>query len=203
MYRTSGKRARAVNETKATTLLLNWKNAEEFSKLADSMPSLKTIIASTHEMPVGTAIPKSASDKVNIVSYNQVMALGRDHPTDPVPPKPSDVGVIMYTSGSTSKPKGVVMRHSQLVSGVSGMAMNVDIRSGEEVYVSYLPLAHILALQIENVMIYCGAKICYTDPRELPKSMSLYKPTIFAGVPKVWSLLHGGMYPMWQPPGTE
>jgi len=86
------------------------------------------------------------------------------------------------------------MRHSQLVSGVSGMAMNLDIRRGEEVFVSYLPLAHILAFQVENGMLYYGCKICYSDPRELSKALALFKPTVFAGVPKVWSLLQAGMY---------
>ena len=47
----------AVNETNASTLFLNWKNAEKFSQLASKMPSLKTIIASTYEMPEGTPTP--------------------------------------------------------------------------------------------------------------------------------------------------
>lgn len=219
----------AVNETQATTLFLNWKKAEEFSKIADKMPSLTTIIASTHEMPENASAPKSASGGVAIVLSDEVIKLGRENPIGEVPPKPTDVAVIMYTSGSTgyvqesmvsnatcrpvlycspltfvavlfsssftsSKPKGVVMRHSQLVAGVSGMAMNLDIRRGAEVFVSYLPLAHILALQVENGMIYYGGKICYSDPRELSKALALFKPTVFAGVPKVWSLLQAGMY---------
>lgn len=55
--------------------------------------------------------------------------------------------MIMYTSGSTGKPKGVVMRHSNLVAGIGGMITNVNLRPGQEQFVSYLPLAHILALQ--------------------------------------------------------
>ena len=184
----------AVNETKATTLLLNWKKATAFSKLADQMPMLKTIIASTHEMPQNTETPQSASAKIDIVSSDEVMQLGRDYPIASVPPKSSDLAVIMYTSGSTNQPKGVVMRHSQLVAGVSGMAMNLDIRRGQEVFVSYLPLAHILALQVEIGLLYYGSKICYSDPRMLTKTLSRYKPTVFAGVPKVWSLLKEGTY---------
>ena len=94
----------------------------------------------------------------------------------------------MYTSGSTGKPKGVVMQHTHLVAAVSGMAENVHLQE-TDVYVSYLPLAHILALQVENVMLINGATICYSDPRELGRALPLFGPTIFAGVPKVFEIL--------------
>lgn len=85
------------------------------------------------------------------------------------------------------------MRHSNLVSGISGMITNVHLRPGQEQFVSYLPLAHILALQIENVMLSIGATLCYTDPREMSKSLSMFTPTVFAGVPKVYEMLKAGL----------
>ena len=181
----------SVAETNATVLFLNWKNAEHFAKLAhNKMPMLKTIIASTHEMPKNTSIPKSVEgSKVEIVSSDEVIALGKQYHQDPVPPKPTDVAVIMYTSGSTGKPKGVLMQHANLVAGISGMVTNVKLRPGKEVFVDYLPLAHILALQVENVLLSYGAKLCYSDPRQLGKALPIFKPTIFAGVPAVWDRL--------------
>jgi long-subunit acyl-CoA synthetase (AMP-forming) len=77
----------AVNETSATALFLNFKNATKFSKLADKMPTLKTIIASTHEMPAGTARPKSESKKVKIVTSDEVLEMGKNNNVDPVAPK--------------------------------------------------------------------------------------------------------------------
>ena len=99
----------------------------------------------------------------------------------------------MYTSGSTGKPKGVVMRHSQLVAGIAGMVTNVQLRPGQERFVSYLPLAHILALQVEHVLLSVGATLCYSDPRELAQTLSMFQPTIFAGVPKVYEILRTGL----------
>ena len=69
------------------------------------------------------------------------------------------------------KPKGVVMKHSHVIAGLAGMVMNVTLREREEIYVSYLPLAHILALQVENIIFKLGGTSCYTDPRQLPKDM--------------------------------
>jgi acyl-CoA synthetase (AMP-forming)/AMP-acid ligase II len=97
----------AVNETGATTLLLNWKKAEKFATLADTMPTLKTIIASTYEMPAGTPtpLPPKRNAKVTIISTDELIDLGEREQDrfPPVPPKLHDVAVIMYTSGSTGK----------------------------------------------------------------------------------------------------
>jgi long-chain acyl-CoA synthetase len=144
-------------------------------------------------MPEGTPTPR-VSD-IQIITTDELIELGASKSTSlsPVHPEPDDIAVIMYTSGSTGKPKGVVMRHSQLVAGVSGMQMNVNLISGKDVFVSYLPLAHVLALQIENAMLNNGTKICYSDPRQLAKTLSVFKPTIHAGVPKVWELLQTGL----------
>jgi long-chain acyl-CoA synthetase len=99
----------------------------------------------------------------------------------------------MYTSGSTGKPKGVIMTHSQVVSGVQGMKMNVHLRPGKEVVISYLPLAHVLALQIENALLNSGGKVCYSDPRQLPTAMRMFQPTVQAGVPKVYEIVQGSL----------
>jgi long-chain acyl-CoA synthetase len=85
------------------------------------------------------------------------------------------------------------MTHQQLVSGVSGMRMNVNLRGGKEVVISYLPLAHVLALQIENALLNAGAKICYSDARQLPKALSMFHPTVQAGVPKVYEIVQGAL----------
>ena len=220
----------AVNETRATTLLLNWKRAEKFASLSDTMPTLKTIIASTYEMPEGTPtpLPPKRNSKVTIISTDELLNLGEREleKYPPVPPKLHDVAVIMYTSGSTGKartnlrimvfvclystmthmfnspffyyyfalqPKGVLMTHEQLTSGVSGMRMNVKLRPGKECVISYLPLAHVLALQIENALLNAGAKVCYSDARQLAKTLGMFHPTVHAGVPKVYEILQGAL----------
>lgn len=85
------------------------------------------------------------------------------------------------------------MKHAQLVSGVGGMSQNVPLKAGEERYVSYLPLAHILALQVETTLLYLGAEIWYADPRGMPQILPKAKPTYFVGVPKVYELLRAGL----------
>lgn len=196
-YATLGEEAvvGAVEETNATALLCNWKKVERFAALVGSgkMQSLKIIVCSTYEMPHNTAIPTHS--KVRIISTDSLIELGASKLVEypPTPPQPTDLAVIMYTSGSTGKPKGVMMQHQQLVAASSGISPRVGIRKGKETYISYLPLAHVLALQAETGMLAHGGKICYSDPRQLITTMPMFKPTIHAGVPKVWELFKAGL----------
>lgn len=108
-------------------------------------------------------------------------------------PQQSDIAVIMYTSGSTGIPKGVMISHSNIIAGITGMAERIPnleyvspkhvIRqfklrlsanivlfySGSEndTYIGYLPLAHVLELSAELVCVSHGCRIGYSSPQTL------------------------------------
>lgn len=58
---------------------------------------------------------KKKYDYLTILSFEELRQLGEDNPVDPVSPSPKDLCCIMYTSGSTGPPKGVPIRHEQVV----------------------------------------------------------------------------------------
>lgn len=58
---------------------------------------------------------KEAHPRLTIMSYDELIKLGEEHPAEPVPPKAEDLACIMYTSGSTGTPKGVLLKHSNVV----------------------------------------------------------------------------------------
>lgn len=81
----------AVNETEATSVFVNWKQAEGFYKRASDMPTLTTIIASTHELGKKDKVwkPEVGSSKVQVVTYDEVLEMGKKNECNVTPPKVS------------------------------------------------------------------------------------------------------------------
>uniref|UniRef100_A0AAX7UNS5 long-chain-fatty-acid--CoA ligase n=1 Tax=Astatotilapia calliptera TaxID=8154 RepID=A0AAX7UNS5_ASTCA len=120
-------------------------------------------------------------------------------------PETSDIAVIMYTSGSTGIPKGVMISHGNLIAGITGMAERIPNLNETDTYIGYLPLAHVLELSAELVSISHGCRIGYSSPQTLADQStkikkgskgdtSVLKPTLMAAVPvrKTRVLLSGG-----------
>ena len=58
---------------------------------------------------------KERHERLTIMSFNDLVQLGQEKKSDPVPPSPEDLMGIMYTSGSTGPPKGVPLKHKAVV----------------------------------------------------------------------------------------
>ena len=66
-----------------------------------------------------------------------------------MPPTPDDIAIIMYTSGSTGVPKGVLLTHRNMMGTLKGFSDAVIIYE-DDVFLGYLPLAHVFELLAGN-----------------------------------------------------
>ncbi len=73
------------------------------------------------------------------------------------PPTAHDTAIVMYTSGSTGTPKGVVLTHKNLIATMKSLMFMLDPK--DDIYIAYLPLAHVLELLSENTMLLFGIKV--------------------------------------------
>jgi long-chain acyl-CoA synthetase len=101
--------------------------------------------------------------------------------------------VILYTSGTTSDPKGVVLSHANLIAERDAAFAVVDVGSADSV-LGVLPLFHSLA-QLANLLLpfAVGARVVYLETlssQELVRALSDRQITIFACVPQFFYLIH-------------
>uniref|UniRef100_A0A8C8MEW8 long-chain-fatty-acid--CoA ligase n=1 Tax=Oncorhynchus tshawytscha TaxID=74940 RepID=A0A8C8MEW8_ONCTS len=131
----------------------------------------------------------------NMDAVQELVAVARRRPV------PSDIAVIMYTSGSTGIPKGVMISHSNIIAGVTGMAERIPDLDETDTYIGYLPLAHVLELSAEMVCISHGCCIGYSSPQTLADQStkikkgskgdtSVLKPTLMAAVPEIMDRIY-------------
>lgn len=134
-----------------------------------------------------------------IYSWDEFLLLGDNNQYDLPVKKKGDICTIMYTSGTTGDPKGVMISNNSIVMLIAGVkrllesvneALNVD-----DVYLSYLPLAHIFDRVIEECFIKHGASIGFWrgDVKLLIEDIGELKPTVFCAVPRVLDRIYTGL----------
>ncbi|MEJ2211936.1 MAG: AMP-binding protein, partial [Anaerolineae bacterium] len=131
------------------------------------------------------------SGDANTYWFQDLLAQAPDKP-QPVEVTPQDVGVLMYTGGTTGVSKGAQLTHKNLVANAIQVRWwMLDSKEGQEVMMTALPLFHSYAMTVcMNQTIYLGGTlILIPNPRVLDhvlKSINKHRPTLFPGVPAMY-----------------
>uniref|UniRef100_A0A8C1Z934 Long-chain-fatty-acid--CoA ligase n=1 Tax=Cyprinus carpio TaxID=7962 RepID=A0A8C1Z934_CYPCA len=162
-------------------------------------PVLKTIILMD---PYDSAlIDRSSKSGVEVLSLKDVEALGKNNHQKPVPPKPEDLSIVCFTSGTTGDPKGAMLTHENVVADAAGVVKtfeSVFVPVPSDVSISFLPLAHMFERVVQTVLYSVGGRVGFFqgDIRLLPDDMKALKPTVFPVVPRllnrVYDKVHSG-----------
>uniref|UniRef100_W5K1X0 long-chain-fatty-acid--CoA ligase n=1 Tax=Astyanax mexicanus TaxID=7994 RepID=W5K1X0_ASTMX len=193
--------AHGLNETEVTHIITSKDLMQSrLKEIVLDVPRLQHIIlvdrkpTSWPGLPRGIQVHSMASVQ-DLGAKPENMAVQRQRPL------PHDIAVIMYTSGSTGIPKGVMISHSNIIAGVTGMAERIPGLDEKDTYIGYLPLAHVLELSAELVCVSHGCRIGYSSPQTLADQStkikkgskgdtSVLKPTLMAAVPEIMDRIY-------------
>ena len=137
-----------------------------------------------------------------VISLEALRALGREHAQAHAGLlqervagcHPADLAVLVYTSGTTGKPKGAMHSHQGLVYTVRGYNTLIA-RDERDECMCFLPLCHIAErLGGEYFSLYTGAKLNFVEnPETVPENVREIAPTVFTAVPRVWEKFYSGV----------
>lgn len=129
----------------------------------------------------------------DIMQWEDIVA--RVEPRNDLPlPDPESLATIVYTSGSTGQPKGVMHSFGTMVS-VAGSLRDTYHVTNEERMLSYLPLAHVAERAVlETSSLYFGFQVFFSEGLEtFQQDLQRAQPTIFFSVPRLWTKFYLGV----------
>ncbi|EMP39048.1 Long-chain-fatty-acid--CoA ligase 5, partial [Chelonia mydas] len=138
---------------------------------------------------------KGAKEGVEILSLQEAEELGRNNLREPVPPKPEDLSIVCFTSGTTGNPKGAMLTHENVVANTAAFLKSTETTfdcKTSDISVSYLPLAHMFERVVQTIMYSSGARVGFFqgDIRLLTDDMKTLKPTMFPAVPRLLNRIY-------------
>ncbi|KAF1702040.1 long-chain fatty acid--CoA ligase [Pseudoxanthomonas suwonensis] len=130
------------------------------------------------------------------VRFKDALAAGKRHTLPQVDIDPSDIAFLQYTGGTTGVAKGAMLTHRNLVANMrqaSAWLSPNDLRPGEEVIITALPLYHIFALTANGLvfMELGGLNHLITNPRDMPNFVKELKTSGFTAITGVNTLFNG------------
>ncbi|KAF6743286.1 long-chain-fatty-acid-CoA-ligase [Ephemerocybe angulata] len=189
--------AHSLNEPDCVGLFTNAELLPTLLRVLPRTPAVKYIIFDGEPTQQLVDNLHAVRESIQVFSLDKLRELGRDKPSEGIEarrPKPETVACIMYTSGSTGNPKGVVITHGNLVASVGAVRVLLGHHlTYEDSFLAYLPLAHVLEYIVELIMLFVGMPTGYGRVKTLTDASRVSRPSIMVGVPAVWETIRKGI----------
>lgn len=166
---------------------------DKLLEIKDQCPELKTIVYFDESL--------SYEDE-NIISFNDLMERGKafsasegtyDFEEEALSVDAEDILTLIYTSGTTGNPKGVMLKHSNLVSNM--LSANARLKLDEtDALLSFLPLSHSFERLVDYVGTHVGASITYAESMDkVIDNLKEVEPTMAVSVPRLFEKMYAGV----------
>lgn len=194
-----------INQTETSFLITSGEQLPKLQKILHKIPTVTHLIVITDKFSHKNLLEfkNSITNSMKVFTVEEVEKFGieSDKCETYTRPTADDLAIIMYTSGSTGNPKGVMISHGNLLTSLKALikrlgTMKIDGYIRRDCYIAYLPLAHVLELAAEIGCLINGVKIAFSSPQTISDTstsikrgqkgdLRVLKPTIMAAVPVV------------------
>jgi long-chain acyl-CoA synthetase len=178
-------------------LLYIYEDSDSTALIVQDLKTLKLLQPELSEQSVAVIILLSDETPdpdaaVKTLNFEQLLALGQQQPLTPVEIQPSDLVTLLYTSGTTGKPKGVMLTHGNLLHQITTFISAIKPTAGDRV-LSILPSWHSYERTVEYFLFAYGCSQMYTNIRYFKQDLASFKPHFMVGVPRLWESIYEGV----------
>ncbi|KAJ2450473.1 medium-chain fatty acid-CoA ligase faa2 [Coemansia sp. RSA 2336] len=178
-----------IRESEVKTVVCTAEFARMLLAAAGRIPSVQSLIV------IDLPTPSPSPLAIRVHSLTSLEEAGSKHPVDPEKlPVPEDTATIVYTSGTSGTPKGVVITHANFIACIAAF---IALREAGDMYrftpsdcsIGFLPLAHCLGRVVVHLVGVCGGRTAFprSDPSKLVEDLKELQPTVFVGVPRLFN----------------
>ena len=143
------------------------------------LPDLSMVVAMEETPGIPASLPRIAAEAP---SFDE--AAVRRIRDEALTAAPRDLATIVYTSGTTGTPKGVMLTHGNIMANLRGSLARVPSNTAHQ-GLSVLPLAHVLERMLCYGYFHEGVRIAYGDPHDLKQLLPVHRPDIMGVVPRI------------------
>ena len=166
---------------------------ERVLEVRDSLPQLRKIIT----------MDNTTSDHPDVITFDDMIKLGEKNANPDEFDKrlegvqAEDLCSIVYTSGTTGNPKGVMLLHDNFLSNIKAVSSLIEVNDSD-ICLSFLPLSHVLErMSGYYTSLYNGASIAHaTSIDTIADEITEVKPHFMVSVPRLYEKIHAGVLSM-------
>lgn len=173
------------------------KNSDSIGLVVQDLETFKKVREDLKTLPIRFVVLLSDEtapelEGIKTLNFSQLIELGTGQSLRPAHPTRDTLATLMYTSGTSGQPKGVMLNHNNLLSQVTAAYEVAQPQPGERV-LSILPIWHCYERTFEYFTLAYGCTQIYTNIRHVKKDIKDFKPNYMVGVPRLWESIYEGI----------
>ncbi len=189
-----GSIAYILSDCEASLLLVS--QAEQWHKIqavGTPLPALRTVVVAGAAR--GELSGQPDAQGVRLIGLSDWLGTAGVDVVLAAPPGPEDLAAIVYTSGTTGKPKGVMLTHRNVISNVQAVLARIQPLASD-VFLSFLPLSHTFERTAGYYLpIAAGSCVAYArSVAQLAEDMKTVRPTVLISVPRIYERVHAKLH---------
>ncbi len=181
------------SQAERSELLYIIEHSDSVAIVVENLATLKKLQPELDTLPVKHIILLSdETPPEGAYNFQQIIAKGSSKDLGNPPIQRNTLATLIYTSGTTAKPKGVMLTHGNFLFEIEGAQAVLKLNVNERV-LSILPTWHSYERTFEYFIFSQGCTQIYTNLRTIKKDLKEHKPHYMVAVPRLWESIYEGV----------